>query len=125
MNLSFKDIQFLIEAIDNLIDKYQERLKSIEDVDEDEASDLGNDCMFLTALKGDLAKSLEQSVSPQSLEYSGSSRQETKEQSFANSEGLSLPELMKPVLQLPINDRLVLVDAITESIRQELSVSKS
>jgi hypothetical protein len=127
MNLSFKDIQFIIEAIDNLIEKYQERLKSIEDVDEDEdeASDLGNDCMFLTALKGDLAKSLEQSVSPQSLEYSGSSRQETKEQSFANSEGLSLPELMKPVLQLPINDRLVLVDAITESIRQELSVSKS
>ena len=40
MNLSFKDIQFIIEAIDNLIETYQERLKNIEDVDEDEASDI-------------------------------------------------------------------------------------
>jgi hypothetical protein len=113
MNLSFKDIQFIIEAIDCLIASYQERLNNIEDIDEDEASDLGNDSMFLAALRTDLAKSLEPGVFPQ-----------TKDSSLTNLEGLSLPELMKPVLQLPINDRLVLIDAITESIRNELSLSK-
>ncbi|MFB2981950.1 hypothetical protein [Microseira sp. BLCC-F43] len=113
MNLSFKDIQFIIEAIDRLMETYQERLNNIEDIDEDEASDLGNDSMFLAALRTDLAKSLEQGVSPQ-----------TKDSSLTNLEGLSLPELMQPVLQLLIKERLVLIDAITESIRNELSLSK-
>ena len=62
MNLSFKDIQFIIEAIDNLIETYQERLKNIEDVDE--ASDIGNDSMFLASLRKDLEKNLEQSALP-------------------------------------------------------------
>ena len=113
MNLSFKDIQFIIEAIDRLMETYQERLNNIEDIDEDEAADLGNDSMFLAALRTDLAKSLEQGVSPQ-----------TKDSSLTNLEGLSLPELMQPVLQLLIKERLVLIDAITESIRNELSLSK-
>lgn len=125
MNLSFKDIQFIIEAIDNLIEKYQTRLNYLEDVDEDEASDIGNDSMFLVALRRDLTKSLDQSISHQMLESSGSSFQETKDNSSDKLEGLSLPDLMKAVLQLSISERLVLVDAITESIRQELSMSKS
>ncbi|NEU76917.1 hypothetical protein PI95_031580 [Hassallia byssoidea VB512170] len=35
---------------------------------------------------------------------------------------LSARDLKQSVLQLPINQRLVLVDAITELIRQELSL---
>ena len=31
---------------------------------------------------------------------------------------------MQPVLQLPISQRMILVDAITESIRQETSLSQ-
>ncbi|MEB3179079.1 MAG: hypothetical protein VKL59_08645 [Nostocaceae cyanobacterium] len=112
MNLSFKDIQFIIEAIDNLMATYQDRINQIEDLDEDEASDLGNDCMFLEALRKDLSTSIEQIVS------------QTKDSSSLNKEGVSLSELMQPVLKLPISERLVLVDAITESIRQELSMSK-
>ncbi|MDZ8107587.1 MAG: hypothetical protein RM338_18470 [Nostoc sp. DedQUE12a] len=62
MNLSFKDIKFIIEAIDGLIEKYQERLNQIEDIDEDEASDLGNDTMFLESLRRKLANSLNNST---------------------------------------------------------------
>ncbi|MBD2773245.1 hypothetical protein [Iningainema tapete] len=62
MKLSFKDIQFIIEAIDNLIKTYEERLNR-EDINEDDTSALGNDCMFLEALRNDLAKSLENNYS--------------------------------------------------------------
>ncbi|MEH1950120.1 MAG: hypothetical protein V7K77_24670 [Nostoc sp.] len=62
MNLSFKDIKFIIEAIDRLIEKYQERLNEIEDTNEDEASDLGNDTMFLESLRRKLANSLNNST---------------------------------------------------------------
>lgn len=113
MNLSFKDIQFIVEAIDNLIEVYQERISKIEDIDEDEVADLGNDSMFLQALRQDLTKSVEPSRLPPTIDNS-----------LPPVTGFSLPELMKSVLHLPINDRLVLVDAITESIRQELSLSK-
>jgi hypothetical protein len=46
MNLSFKDLRFIIKAIEHQINAYQERLQVIEDVDEDEAADLGNDIKF-------------------------------------------------------------------------------
>ena len=49
MELSFKDIQFTIEAIDNLVSTYAIRLDR-QDIDEDEAADLGNDRMFLQSL---------------------------------------------------------------------------
>ncbi|MDZ8188602.1 MAG: hypothetical protein RMX96_27575 [Nostoc sp. ChiSLP02] len=62
MALSFKDIQFIIEAIDRLIEKYQERLNEIEDINEDEASDLGNNTMFLESLRRKLANSLNNST---------------------------------------------------------------
>lgn len=67
MNLSYKATQFIIEAIDCQIKAYQERLKVIEDVDEDEASDIGNDWGFLEALRIDLAQSLEKWVAPKAL----------------------------------------------------------
>ncbi len=38
---------------------------------------------------------------------------------------MSLDELVKPVLQLSINERLLLVDAITQSIRQEKNLTLS
>jgi hypothetical protein len=112
MKLSFKDTQFIIEAIDNLIKTYENRLSS-ENIDEDDVSDIGNDCMFLEALRKDLRKSLEQGLSP------------NQDNSSLNLLSFSIQELMQPVLQLPINQRLILVDAITESIRQELSLSKT
>ena len=59
MNLSYKAIQFLIEAIDYRLEAYEERLKLIEDIDEDEASDIGNDCGFLEALRHDLTQTLQ------------------------------------------------------------------
>ncbi|MGK7905171.1 MAG: hypothetical protein AB4352_27935 [Hormoscilla sp.] len=59
MNLSYKAIQFLIEAIDYRLEAYEERLKLIDDIDEDEASDIGNDCGFLESLRHDLAQTLQ------------------------------------------------------------------
>ncbi|WP_445633608.1 hypothetical protein NSTC745_05288 [Nostoc sp. DSM 114161] len=67
MNLSFKDIKLILEAIDRLIDKYQERLNEIEDIDEDEASELGNDTMFLESLRRKLANSLNNSTNVNTL----------------------------------------------------------
>jgi len=113
MNLSYKAIQFLIEAIDYRIEAYEERLKLIEDIDADEASDIGNDCGFLEALRHDLTQTL------QNCETVLLSADRTVRKDEAVSEGLSLPELFQPVLQLSMTDRLLLVDAITESIRQE------
>jgi hypothetical protein len=42
MQLSYKDIQFTIEAIDNLINTYEKNL-DLQDINEDEAADLGNE----------------------------------------------------------------------------------
>jgi hypothetical protein len=66
MDLSFKDIKFMIEAVDNLMVKYQERINQIEDLDEyeDEVSDLGNDIMFLSSLRKKIDDSLNDSLNP-------------------------------------------------------------
>jgi hypothetical protein len=111
MKLSFKDVKFIIEAIENLIKVYEERLNS-EIIDDDEISDIGNGCMFLEALSLDLANNLKQDLS---------NKDDTSSQDLTI---FSTQDLMKPVLQLPINQRLILVDFITESIRQELSLSQ-
>ena len=113
MNLSYKAIQFIIEAIDYQIEAYEERLKLIEDIDEYEASDIGNDCGFLESLRHDLAQAL------QNRETVLLSADRTVRKDGAVSDGLSLPELFQPVLQLSMSDRLLLVDAIAESLRQE------
>lgn len=102
MNLSYKATQFIIEAIEYQIKAYQERLNQ-EDLDEDEASDIINDSGFLEALCTDLKKNLSEGTMPDVVQpYNRSSK-----------------ELMRQVLQLSMNERLSLVDAITESIRQE------
>jgi hypothetical protein len=66
MNLSFKDMKFMIEAVDNLIEKYQTRIYQIEDLEEyeDEVSDLGNDIMFLSSLRKKIDASLNDSLNP-------------------------------------------------------------
>lgn len=111
MKLSFKDMQFIIETIDNLLKIYKERLDN-ENIDEDEISDIGNDCMFLETLRVDIANNLKQITS-----YNQDSLQ-------PDVSNLSAQDLMQPVLQLPISQRMILVDAITESIRQESSLSQ-
>lgn len=58
MNLSPKAIRFIIEALDYRLKAYKERL-NIEDLDEDEVSDITNDALFLESLRQELAKSLE------------------------------------------------------------------
>ena len=47
MKLSYKTTQFIVEAIENQIAAYQKRLEEIDNIDEDEASYIGNDCVFL------------------------------------------------------------------------------
>ena len=110
MNLSYKATQFIIEAIEYQIKAYQERLDR-EDLDEDEASDIINDSGFLEALCRDLRKNLNEGKIPDRLNSSDSSLVGIKERSSE--------ELVKQILQLSMNERLLLVDAITESISQE------
>ena len=106
MELSFKDIQFTIEAIDLLISTYEIRLDR-QDFDEDEAADLGNDRMFLQSLRHKLSTNVESNlVNKPSLSLIS---QTTPAQTLINI-----------ALELSIDRRLALIDAITESIRQEL-----
>lgn len=58
MNLSPKAIRFIIEALDYRIEAYQQRLQ-VEDLDENEASDISNDALFLESLRQELAKTLQ------------------------------------------------------------------
>ena len=83
----------------------------MEDLDEDEASDIINDSGFLEALCRDLRKNLNEGKTPDVLKSSDSSSVGITDRSSE--------ELVKQVLQLSMNERLLLVDAITESIRQE------
>jgi hypothetical protein len=110
MNLSYKATQFIIEAIEYQIQAYQERLNQ-ENLDEDEASDIINDSGFLEALCRDLKKNLNEGKTPDVQKSSDSSSLEIKDRSSE--------ELVRQVLQLSMNERLLLVDAITQSIRQE------
>ena len=57
MKLSPKATRFIIEALDYRIKAYQDRF-TVEDLDEDEISDLSNDAAFLEAIRNDLMKTL-------------------------------------------------------------------
>ncbi len=69
MNLSFKDLRFIIKALEHQINAYKERLQVIEDVDEDEAADLGNDIKFLELIIADMTTSLEQHTGRENIAY--------------------------------------------------------
>jgi hypothetical protein len=62
MNLSYKDVQFIIEALDYRIKSYQEVLEVLED--EDQISDISNDCYFLENLRQDLTQRLNETSLP-------------------------------------------------------------
>jgi hypothetical protein len=77
MILSFKDVQFIIEALEFRIEAYRERLKD-EELDEDEASDIGNDRYFLEALREDLMKAIKDGRLPKIAESSDGLYQEVR-----------------------------------------------
>jgi hypothetical protein len=70
MDLSPKALRFIIEALDYRIQAYQGQLES-NTLDEDMASDIGNDSMYLETLHQELTKALQNSSQP--LERSGNS----------------------------------------------------
>ena len=109
MNLSFKDFTSIIEAIDRLLDQYNNRLEEIEDLEEyeDEASDLSIDCMFLETLKSEIQKNID---AGENINSNTASMPESAQ---------TLDSLTESTLQLSINERLLLVEAITKSIRKE------
>lgn len=127
MNLSFKDVRFIIEAIEHQINAYQERLQVIEDIeeDEDEAADLGNDIKFLELLLADMKKSLEHNTSVKPLSSDDVfSPDRNDNYSEYEKEELSFQDLMKLTLNLSLSERLFLVEAITSSVRQEVTISQ-
>jgi len=124
MNLSFKDLRFIIEAIEHQINAYQERLQVIEEVDEDEAADLGNDIKFLELLHADMTTSLEQKSSLKPLNSDEVFSLARNDKSSENSKDLYFQELVKLTLNLSLSERLFLVEAITASVRQEVTISQ-
>ena len=126
MNLSFKDLRFIIEAIEHQINAYKERLQVIEDVDEDEdeAADLGNDIKFLELLHADMTTTLEQNTSVKTLSYGEVSSPAPNEKISETSKKISLQELVELTRELSLSERLFLVEAITSSVRQEVTISQ-
>jgi hypothetical protein len=90
-----------------LLNTYDTRLDA-EDIDEDEAADLGNDRMFLESLRCNLAKNLESNLLESQPNLSSILKQ------------LSSQQLIKTILELPLDRQLALTNAITQSIGQEL-----
>ena len=124
MNLSFKDLRFIIEAIEHQINAYQERLQVIEDVDEDEAADLGNDIKFLEFLHADMTTSLDQNTSVKTLSYGEVSSPDKNDKFSETSQKISFQELVELTQKLSLSERLFLVEAITSSVRQEVTISQ-
>lgn len=62
MNLSPKAIRFIIEALDYRLKAYQEHL-GVDDLDENEASDMTNDALFLESIRQELVETLKASTS--------------------------------------------------------------
>ena len=122
MTLSFKDLRFIIEAIEHQIKTYQERLQVIEDVDEDEAADLGNNIKFLELLHADMTTTLEQNTSVKTLSSGEGSSPDKNDNFSETSQNLSFQELVGLTLKLSLSERLFLVEAITSSVRQEVTI---
>ena len=108
MKLSFKDLKFISEALENLLNKYDRRLKEIEDIEEceDEASDIDNDYLFIESLKQEIEKNMSQNK----LVSSDDSLPMVKQ---------NLESVIKLASNLSVNERLLLVEAVTKSIRKE------
>lgn len=126
MNLSFKDFRFIIEAIEHQINAYQERLQVIEDLeeDEDEAATLGNDIKFLELLLADMKKSLEHNTSVKPLSSDDVFSPDRNDNSSEYAKKIYFQLLMKLTLNLSLSERLFLVEAITSSVRQEVTINQ-
>ena len=124
MNLSFKDLRFIIKALEHQINAYQERLQVIEDVDEDEAADLGNDIKFLELLHADMTTTLEQNTSVKTLSYGEVYSPAQNDKISEKSKKISFQELVELTQKLSLSERLFLVEAITSSVRQEVTISQ-
>jgi hypothetical protein len=124
MNLSFKDLRFIIKAIEHQINAYKERLQVIEDVDEDEAAELGNDIKFLELLHADMTTTLEQNTSVKSLSYGEVSSRVQNDKFSEKSQKISFQKLIELTPNLSLSERLFLVEAITSSVRQEVTISQ-
>ena len=124
MNLSFKDLRFIIKAIEHQINAYQERLQVIEDIEEneDEAAALGNDIKFLELLHADMTTTLEQNTSVKTLSSGEGSSPDKNDNFSETSQNLSFQELVGLTLKLSLSERLFLVEAITSSVRQEVTI---
>jgi hypothetical protein len=109
MNLSFKDLRFIIEAIEHQINAYKERLQVIEDVDEDEAADLGNDIKFLELLHADMTTTLEQNTSVKTLSYGEVSSPAQNGKFSETSKKISFQKLIELTQKLSLSERLFLV----------------
>jgi hypothetical protein len=109
MHLSFKDTKFIIEALSCLLEKYDLRLAEIDDLEdsEDEASDLENDRMFLESLKTEIEHTI---TIKKNLDLVSNSQIENT---------VAWEDIAKLTWQLSINERLLLVEAITQSIRKQ------
>lgn len=124
MNLSFKDLRFIIKALENQINAYQERLQVIEDVDEDEAADLGNDIKFLELLHADMTTTLDQNTSVKTFSSGEVYSPAQKDKFSETSKKISFQELVELTRKLSLSERLFLVEAITSSVRQEVTISQ-
>jgi len=124
MNLSFKDLRFIIKALENQINAYQERLQVIEDVDEDEAADIGNDIKFLELLHADMTTTLDQNTSVKTLSSGEVYSPAQKDKFSETSKKISFQELVELTRKLSLSERLFLVEAITSSVRQEVTISQ-
>jgi len=124
MNLSFKDLRFIREAIEHQINAYQERLQVIEDIDEDEAAYLGNDIKFLELLLADMKRGLDQNTSVKTLSYGEVSSPDQNDKFSEASKKISFQELVELTRELSLSERLFLVEAITSSVRQEVTISQ-
>lgn len=155
MKLSFKDLKFILEALEHLLSRYDTRLKEIEDLEEydDEASDLGNDYLFVESLKLEIEKNINNNESSNhdalyqllaarncSVDINPTEQPSiiiTNEQLSSinnNNESINhdfmflmpqaedspnLESIIQSTSSLSINERLLLVEAITKSIRKE------
>ena len=99
-------------------------MQVIEDVDEDEAADLGNNIKFLELLHADMTTTLEQNTSVKTLSSGEGSSPDKNDNFSETSQNLSFQELVGLTLKLSLSERLFLVEAITSSVRQEVTISQ-
>ena len=85
---------------------------------------LGNDIKFLELLCRDITKTLDQNSSVRHLSSHDNLSLDANDTSSENSKDLSFQALVKLSLKLSVSERLFLIDAITASVRQELTMSQ-